>query len=89
MKTMQTQKNASEKPLMVSGQEIWGVFKVHESGDTFSTPYVWCDREDYAETARGRFNHTVVRQVPAPHPPVLEAGETFNGIEQMSLFSQD
>lgn len=86
---MQTQKKASEKPLMVSEQEIWGVFKVHESGDTFSTPYVWCDREDYAETARSRFNHTVVRQVSVSPPTVPGKRDAAGETEQMSLFSQD
>ena len=63
------EKDRFEQALSLPRQVVWGVFKVHETGATDTTPYVWCDSEAFAEKAHSRFNHTVIQQIFQQMPP--------------------
>ena len=82
-------KDSFEQTSFLPKPTIWGVFKVHETGETFTTPYVWCDSQEFAEKASARFNHTVVQKVPHRVPPAENKNCHSQEFQQMSLFSQD
>ena len=82
-------KDSFEKISFLPKPTIWGVFKVHETGETFTTPYVWCDSEAFAEKARSRFNHTVIQQIFQQMPPGENNNRHSHEFQQMRLFSQD
>ena len=82
-------KDSFEQISFLPKPTIWGVFKVHETGETFTTPYVWCDSQEFAEKASARFNHTVVQKVPHRVPPAESKNCHSQEFQQMTLFSQD
>ena len=83
------EKDRFEQTLSLPRQAVWGVFKVHETGATHTTPYVWCDSQEFAEKASARFNHTVVQKVPHRVPPAENKNCHSQEFQQMRLFSQD
>ena len=82
-------KENSDQSASASEQEVWGVLKLHGDGQTFTTPYVWCDSKEFAEKALPRFNHAVVRRVARALPQAERENGGGPELQQMSLFSQD